>query len=64
MYRNTNIRTPAITPGTRPGPKSATTGTRYTNAGMVCIASSNGLSACWNRSLRADDAMKLAAGRR
>ena len=43
-----------MTPGTRPTLNSAMTGTRYTKAGMVCIASSSGLSALRTWSLRAD----------
>ena len=31
-----------MTPGTLPMPKSITTGTRYTKAGMVCMPSSTG----------------------
>ncbi len=40
-----------MTPGTRPAPKSATTGTRYTNCGIVCIMSRIGRSARSTRSL-------------
>src|SRR3954467_3657424 len=42
----------ATIPGNRPTANSATTGTRYTNAGMTCIASSNGRMAASNRGLR------------
>jgi microcystin-dependent protein len=42
-----------ITPGTLPMPNSITTGTRYTKAGVVCIASSTGRMMRCARSLLA-----------
>ena len=49
-----------ITPGTLPMPNSMTTGTRYTKAGVVCMASRKGRMMFCARSL---EARKIPSGR-
>ena len=53
MHGGSAYTSAAMIPGIRPTLNSAITGTRYTKAGIVCIASRIGFKICWNRSLLA-----------